>query len=104
LSTPSPPIPRLHTPEEPDVSLRTQWYRACVEGTPLLEVLSAPGGVVEWLWARWRALEPAGIDVKSFAEIVCGYQREIWFWLAGERTWPQCCSGLVGRIDRRIPA
>jgi len=22
--------------------------------------------------------------------------------LAGERTWTQCCSGLIGRITRRI--
>jgi hypothetical protein len=33
---------------------------------------------------------------------VLGYQREIWLWLAGERTWAQCCSGLIGRINRRL--
>ncbi len=34
--------------------------------------------------------------------IVVGYRREIWLWLAGERTWAQCCSGLIGRISRRL--
>jgi hypothetical protein len=34
--------------------------------------------------------------------IVLGYRREIWLWLAGERTWAQCCSGLVGRINRQL--
>ena len=26
----------------------------------------------------------------------------VWLWLAGERTWAQCCSGLIGRINRRV--
>ena len=39
-------------------------------------------------------LERAGIDRADFAGIVVGYRRELWLWLAGERTWEQCCSGL----------
>ena len=37
----------------------------------------------------------------DFARIVVAYRRELWLWLAGERTWDQACSGLVGRISRR---
>jgi hypothetical protein len=40
----------------------------------------------------------------DLARIVVEYRREIWLWLAGERTWAQCCSGLIGRIDRRLAA
>ena len=32
----------------------------------------------------------------DFARIVVAYRRELWLWLAGERTWAQACSGLVG--------
>jgi hypothetical protein len=49
------------------------------------------------------ALTPgaAGIDL----EAVCGsYQRELWLWLVGERTWAQCVSGLGGRLLRRSTA
>ncbi len=35
-------------------------------------------------------------------EAVCrGYQRELWLWVVGERTWAQCVSGLSGRLERR---
>jgi hypothetical protein len=47
-------------------------------------------------------LESAGLDRARFFTIVAQYKREIWLWLMGERTWAQCCSGLIGRIDRRI--
>jgi hypothetical protein len=33
-----------------------------------------------------------------------GYGRELWLWLAGERTWQQCASGLEGRVLRRLGA
>jgi hypothetical protein len=49
-------------------------------------------------------LESAGLDRARFVAIVVGYKREIWLWLMGERTWAQCCSGLIGRIDRRLAA
>ena len=48
------------------------------------------------------ALASAGVDEDELGLIVLGYRREIWLWLAGERTWAQCCSGLIGRITRRI--
>ena len=36
---------------------------------------------------------------------VCkGYERELWLWLVGERTWVQCASGLEGRVLRRFKA
>jgi hypothetical protein len=38
----------------------------------------------------------------ELARIVVDYRREIWLWLAGERTWSQCCSGLIGRVGRRL--
>jgi hypothetical protein len=38
----------------------------------------------------------------DLALVVTNYQREIWLWLAGERTWAQSCSGLIGRITRRL--
>ena len=45
---------------------------------------------------------PVGRDQEDFTLIVLEYRRELWLWLAGERIWTQSCSGLVGRITRRI--
>jgi len=47
------------------------------------------------------AAPATGLDV----ECVCrGYERELWLWLVGERTWAQCASGLEGRFLRRLRA
>jgi hypothetical protein len=75
-----------------------------MESATLDEVIEKEDGVAPWLWERWRALEGAGLDRGRFVAIVVGYRREIWLWLMGERTWAQCCSGLIGRIDRRLAA
>ena len=40
----------------------------------------------------------AAIDVDAICR---GYQRELWLWLVGERTWAQCANGLRGRLRRR---
>ena len=50
----------------------------------------------------------AGVDLAieagRFVVLLGSYRRELWLWLMGERTWVQCCSGLIGRIERRLPA
>jgi len=90
---------RLHVPNEPD---RSVWRSRVMESATLEEVIEKEDGVAAWLWERWRVLERAGLDRAQFGAIVAGYRREIWLWLMGERTWSQCCSGLIGRIDRRL--
>lgn len=95
--------PVLHLPDEPK-ALADRWLAAVHSGQGLEEVLSGDGGLCSWLWSRWRSLAAAGIDEEEFNRIVLGYRRELWLWLAGDRTWSQCCAGLIGRIDRRIPA
>jgi hypothetical protein len=95
------PWPVLHIPDEPS-GQRDLWYVAVLDGTPLDEVVQGEGGVAEWLWRRWRVLERAGVSAKDFVTTVGGYRRELWLWLAGERTWAQCCSGLTGRLTRRF--
>jgi hypothetical protein len=67
--------------------------------------------------ARSRlALEVAGVAGEAVVavapalstldvEAVCvSYQRELWLWLVGERTWAQCVGGLTGRLLRRAAA
>jgi hypothetical protein len=93
--------PTLHLPEEPD---RTAWAARVLERATLEEVIEKDDGLASWLWARWRVLEGAGLDRGAFTAILSGYRREVWLWLMGERTWAQCCSGLIGRIDRRLAA
>jgi hypothetical protein len=99
LTTPTVPAP--HVPDEPVVRAE-HWLAAVLEGRELQSVLRDADGFVAWLWARWRSLASVGIDEEQLGAIVLGYRREIWLWLAGERTWAQCCSGLIGRITRRI--
>jgi hypothetical protein len=95
--------PVLHLPEEP-VGRKEVWRRAVLDGTDLAAVVGADGGVGEWLWSRWRSLGAVGIDEATLRGIALGYRREVWLWLVGDRTWAQCCSGLIGRIGRRIPS
>jgi hypothetical protein len=95
--------PALHVPDEPE-GRRDGWYRAVLDGAGLEEVVLGPDGIAAWLWYRWRTLEAAGLHRAAFEALLTGYRRELWLWLAGERTWAQCCAGLAGRVDRRIPA
>jgi hypothetical protein len=93
--------PVLHVPDEP-VARAEEWLDAIHQGRELGEVLTGDDGVVPWLWSRWRSLGPAGLNEDELESIVLDYRREVWLWLAGERTWVQCCSGLIGRITRRF--
>ena len=88
-------------PDEP-VARAEQWRAAVLDGRELDDVLTDEEGVVQWLWTRWRSLASVGVSEADFRGIVLAYRREIWLWVAGERTWVQCCSGLIGRITRRI--
>ncbi len=95
-------VPVLHVPDEP-TSRAEEWLAAVQDGRDLDAVLTEDDdGVTAWLWSRWRALAATGLDEEDLGMIVLAYRREIWLWLAGERTWAQCCSGLIGRINRRL--
>ena len=91
----------LHLPDEPTAHAAA-WLAAVLDGDDLIAVLRRDGGFVPWLWARWSSLSKDGLSRDEFESVVMGYRREIWLWLAGERTWIQCCSGLLGRVARRM--
>jgi hypothetical protein len=94
--------PVLHVPDEP-TALAESWLAAVLDGRDLDSVLGEGGeGMTAWLWGRWRSLATTGLSEGALGQIVQGYRREIWLWMAGERTWAQCCSGLIGRINRRV--
>jgi hypothetical protein len=92
---------KLHLPDEPTVRAEA-WLAQVLDGQDLADVLAAPDGLTNWLWARWSTLASAGMSQETFAAIVREYRRELWLWLAGERTWVQACSGLLGRVGRRV--
>ncbi len=94
-------LPSLHVPDEPTVRAEA-WLSAVLEGGDLSEVLRAEDGLARWLWARWSSLEKSGVSFDAFADMVIAFRREIWLWLAGERTWAHTCSGLLGRVGRRL--
>ena len=91
----------LHMPDEPTVRAE-RWLQAVHDGEDFDVVLTGAEGMTAWFWSRWRSLGPAGLDEQALGHLVLGYRRELWLWLAGERTWTQCCAGLIGRITRRI--
>jgi hypothetical protein len=93
--------PVLHLPDEP-VAHAARWQAAVLDGQALDDVLTEDDGVIPWLWTRWRSVASAGVSEGDFEQFVLAYRREIWLWLMGERTWAQCCSGLIGRITRRV--
>lgn len=93
--------PSLHVPDEP-VILRRAWYEAVLSGQDLAEVLAGPDGLVDWLWRRWQVLACRGLASHDLARVVLGYRREVWLWLASDRSWAQCCGGLLGRLARRV--
>jgi hypothetical protein len=88
-------------PDEPTVRADA-WLTAVLDGNDLASVLGAEDGLIPWLWSRWSSLSKVGMSYDEFAQIVMAYRREVWLWLAGERIWNQCCSGLLGRVSRRI--
>ena len=95
----------ISLPEEP-VELRGS-IRALIEQSPErgAATLDAGSWIADPLWERWGpALEPAGMGRDRFGEIVTGYRRELWLWVMGERTWAQSAGGLLGRVQRRLPA
>jgi len=92
---------RLHVPSEP-IAQKSAWHEGVLDGRELAEVIDGECGIAGWFWDRWRVLATLGLDRDSFGTIVSAYRRELWLWLAGERTWEQCCSGLIGRLERRI--
>ncbi len=92
---------RLHLPDEP-VERREIWRARVDAGEPIATVIEGPDGVGDWLWARWRVLEGVGFDRTRFDAVLSGSRRELWLWLAGERTWSQAISGLTGRVTRRL--
>jgi hypothetical protein len=91
----------LHLPDAP--AAREAWRLRVLAGEDLAAVLVGDDGVAAWLWARWQVLAGAGFDRAAFDNVVRAYRRELWLWLHGDRTWEQCCSGLIGRIERRLP-
>ena len=95
----------LALPEEP-VELRRR-TRALIEQDPArgAAVVDAGAWIADPLWGVWGpALERAGMDRDRFGEVVAGYRRELWLWVMGERTWAQAGGGLLGRVQRRLPA
>jgi hypothetical protein len=94
----------LAVPEEP-AELRDR-IRVLAEQDP-----AAAGGLLgsgEWiaepLWRSWGpALQRAGLDEAWLRRLAVDYRRELWLWVAGERTWAQCAGGLLGRVRRRLP-
>ena len=95
--------PTLAPLEEP-VQLRQSLRAALLDGADWEQRFGPELGLGDALWAQWGpALEQAGMARAQLAEIVAGYRREFWFWLLGDRTWPQVSEGFTGRVLRRLP-
>ena len=94
----------LAVPPEP-VRLRARTRTLAEQDPAAGRARVAEGGfIARPLWLLWGPeLRRAGLRRARFGEIVRGYERELWLWVMGERTWAQCVSGLAGRVRRRLP-
>ena len=86
-----------------------------VEPVDLLEALRAeaasdpaaaraelPERVAAYAFDAWGpALEARGLDRAAVVEVARAFGRELWLWIAGERTWEQSGTALAGRLARR---
>lgn len=93
----------LPLPAEP-LALRAE-TRALVERSPAEGAALIDRGewIAEPLWRDWGAeLEQAGMRREQLAQVAVDYRMELWLWVIRERTWPQCSSGLRGRVLRRL--
>lgn len=98
------PGPSLALPEEP-AELRAQLRHAVLGGADWAGTFGQDLGLGEFLWSQWGpVLGPAGMDRAAMASVVAGYRRELWYWLLGDRIWPQVATGLAGRLLRRLPS
>ena len=97
--------PTLSLPEEPRALksiARTLLDQVPETGLPLVV---AGEWIADPLWESWGGvLEERGMNRERFGQIVAGYGNELRLWVAGERPWQQCISGLAGRVERRLSA
>jgi hypothetical protein len=79
---------------------RTLLDQAPETGLPLVV---AGEWIADPLWESWGdALQQLGMGREQFGQIVAGYGNELRLWVAGERPWQHCISGLAGRVERRL--
>jgi hypothetical protein len=93
----------LPLPEEP-VTLRNR-MRDLAQNAPAeaVSLIAAGEAIADPLWEVWApCLLSKNADRATLIRILAGYQRELWLWVAGERTWQQCADGIAGRIKRRL--
>ena len=96
--------PTLVAPEEP-AELRATLRKTLLGGADWRSEFGDDLAVGAVFWSAWEPeLQARGLDRPTFDEIVRGYQREIWFWVLGDRIWEQVAEGLAGRVIRRLPA
>ena len=89
----------LHAPDEPVVQAET-WRAELNDGTPIGKVISDSGGITDWAWHRWRAIEADGVSRDDLELVLQRSGRELWLWLMGERTWAQAIATVLGRLSR----
>ena len=59
--------------------------------------------LAEWQWRHWRGeLATKEMTAEAFRAVALGYQREIWLWARGDRSFEQMIDGLRGRVLRRL--
>lgn len=93
-------VTALAVPEEPEQLLESLRSLAVTDPAAARDELA--GRVADYLWGLWGpALEGLGLEQADVRGVADGYGRELWLWLAGERTWQESGSGLAGRLVRR---
>lgn len=96
-------VPDLAPPPEP-ADLRASARRAALDETDGVASSSWWQALAQFLWRWWApSLSAAKLAEGDFTDMVGTSRRELWLWVAGERTWDHTAGALAGRVRRRLP-
>jgi hypothetical protein len=95
----------LTLPPVPEPPALKQDLRNFAADAPALATDRIVEELVATLWEQWGStLEHVRISRDTFAAVLRAHERELWYWVWGNRPWTHVIESVVGRLRRRLNA
>jgi hypothetical protein len=95
----------LEPPPEPTELREQTWALARQSPDRAHELLAEGEWLADVLWEAWEGeLASVGATRADLVARLATARRELWLWLAGERTWPEAAELVGGGVLRRVGA